>query len=104
MRCTRSHERGPYAVPKGTGSNDGVILKSRENCSCAAVMAIPGAPDWRRHVERFNRATGTRSQFPQSLCQSRDLLLPYGDLVMVLSTLFRIKRTLDGAEIDKMGV
>jgi hypothetical protein len=33
---------------------------------------------------------------------ARDLLLPYGDLVMVLSTLLRIKRTLDGAEIDKI--
>jgi hypothetical protein len=30
------------------------------------------------------------------------LLLPYGDLVMVLSTLLHIKRTLDGAEIDKI--
>jgi hypothetical protein len=33
---------------------------------------------------------------------ARDLLLPYGDLVMVLSTLLRIKRTLDGAEIDRI--
>ena len=28
--------------------------------------------------------------------------MPYGDLVMVLSTLLRIKRTLKGAEIDKI--
>jgi hypothetical protein len=33
---------------------------------------------------------------------ARDLLLPYGDLVIVLSTLLRIRRTLDGAEIDKI--
>ncbi|MGY8682872.1 hypothetical protein Q2941_34625 [Bradyrhizobium sp. UFLA05-153] len=33
---------------------------------------------------------------------ARDLLMPYGDLVIVLSTLLRIKRTLDGAEIDKI--
>ena len=33
---------------------------------------------------------------------ARDLLLPYGDLVIVLSTVLRIKRTLDGAEIDKI--
>jgi len=28
--------------------------------------------------------------------------MPYGDLLMVLSTVLRIKRTLDGAEIDKI--
>jgi hypothetical protein len=33
---------------------------------------------------------------------ARDLLLPYGDVVIVLSTVLRIKRTLDGAEIDKL--
>jgi hypothetical protein len=33
---------------------------------------------------------------------ARDLLLPYGDLLMALSVLLRIKRTLDGAEIDKI--
>jgi hypothetical protein len=33
---------------------------------------------------------------------ARDLLMPYGDLVMMLSTLLRIKRTLNGAEIDKI--
>jgi hypothetical protein len=33
---------------------------------------------------------------------ARDLLLPYGDVLMVLSTVLRIKRTLDGAEIDKI--
>jgi hypothetical protein len=32
----------------------------------------------------------------------RDLLLSYGDVVIVLSTVLRIKRTLDGAEIDKL--
>jgi hypothetical protein len=32
----------------------------------------------------------------------RDLLLPYGDVLMVLSTVLRIERTLDGAEIDKI--
>jgi len=31
-----------------------------------------------------------------------DLLLPYGDVVMTLSIVLRIKRTLDGAEIDKI--
>jgi hypothetical protein len=31
---------------------------------------------------------------------ARDLLLPYGDVVIALSVLLRIKRTLDGAEID----
>ncbi|MGV7216430.1 hypothetical protein [Bradyrhizobium sp. UFLA05-112] len=33
---------------------------------------------------------------------ANDLLLPYGDLVIVLSTVLRIKRTLDDAEIDKI--
>jgi hypothetical protein len=33
---------------------------------------------------------------------ARDLLLPYGDVVMTLSIVLRIKRTLDGAEIDKI--
>ena len=33
---------------------------------------------------------------------ARDLLLPYGDVVMVLSTVLRIKRTLDGSEIDDL--
>ena len=31
-----------------------------------------------------------------------DLLMPYGDIVIVLSTVLRIKRTLDGAEIDAL--
>jgi hypothetical protein len=31
-----------------------------------------------------------------------DLLLPYGDVLMTLSIVLRIKRTLDGAEIDKI--
>jgi hypothetical protein len=31
-----------------------------------------------------------------------DLLLPYGDIVMALSIVLRIKRTLDAAEIDKI--
>jgi len=29
-------------------------------------------------------------------------LLPYGDVVMTLSIVLRIKRTLDGGEIDKI--
>ncbi|MGY4287085.1 hypothetical protein ACVWXO_006305 [Bradyrhizobium sp. LM2.7] len=33
---------------------------------------------------------------------ARDLLLPYGDVVIVLSTVLRIKRTLDGVEIDRI--
>ncbi|UPK33135.1 hypothetical protein IVB18_33635 [Bradyrhizobium sp. 186] len=33
---------------------------------------------------------------------ARDLLLPYGDVLIVLSTVLRIKRTLDGAEIDRI--
>ncbi|KWV59815.1 hypothetical protein AS156_30285 [Bradyrhizobium macuxiense] len=33
---------------------------------------------------------------------ARDLLMPYGDAVMVLSTVLRIRRTLDSAEIDKV--
>jgi len=33
---------------------------------------------------------------------ARDLLFPYGDVVMVLSTVLCIKRTLDGSEIDKI--
>jgi hypothetical protein len=33
---------------------------------------------------------------------ARDLLMPYGDVVIVLSTVLRIKRMLDGAEIDKI--
>lgn len=28
--------------------------------------------------------------------------MPYGDIVMVLSIVLRIKRTLDGVEIDKI--
>ena len=33
---------------------------------------------------------------------ARDLLLPYGDVVMALSIVLRIKRTLTGEEIDKL--
>ncbi|BBZ97473.1 hypothetical protein BRDID11004_16150 [Bradyrhizobium diazoefficiens] len=33
---------------------------------------------------------------------ARDLLMPYGDVVMTLSIVLRIKRTLDGAEIDQI--
>ena len=33
---------------------------------------------------------------------ARDLLMPYGDVVIVLSIVLRIKRTLDGAEIDEI--
>jgi hypothetical protein len=33
---------------------------------------------------------------------ARDLLMPYGDVMMVLSIVLRIKRTLDGVEIDKI--
>jgi hypothetical protein len=33
---------------------------------------------------------------------ARDLLLPYGDVLMTLSIVLRIKRTLDGGEIDKI--
>jgi len=33
---------------------------------------------------------------------ARDLLLPYGDVVMALSIVLRIKRTLDGTEIDDL--
>ncbi|UPK39359.1 hypothetical protein IVB18_20315 [Bradyrhizobium sp. 186] len=33
---------------------------------------------------------------------ARDLLMPYGDVVIVLSTVLRIRRTLDGVEIDKI--
>ena len=31
-----------------------------------------------------------------------DLLLPYGDVVIALSTVLRIERTLNGAEIDEL--
>jgi hypothetical protein len=33
---------------------------------------------------------------------ARDLLLPYGDVMMTLSIVLRIKRTLDGPELDKI--
>jgi hypothetical protein len=33
---------------------------------------------------------------------ARDVLLPYGDVVMTLSIVLRIKRTLDGVEIEKL--
>ncbi|WP_456659561.1 hypothetical protein [Bradyrhizobium sp. JR3.5] len=33
---------------------------------------------------------------------ARDMLMPYGDVVMALSVVLRIKRTLDGAEIDQI--
>jgi hypothetical protein len=33
---------------------------------------------------------------------ARDLLLPYGDVVMTLSIVLRIKRTLDSDDIDKI--
>ncbi|WP_439400290.1 hypothetical protein ACRQ5Q_42810 (plasmid) [Bradyrhizobium sp. PMVTL-01] len=33
---------------------------------------------------------------------ARDLLMPYGDLLIVLSSSLRIKRTLDGSEIDEI--
>jgi hypothetical protein len=33
---------------------------------------------------------------------ARDLLLPYGDVVIALSTVLRIRRTLDGPSIDDL--
>jgi hypothetical protein len=33
---------------------------------------------------------------------ARDLLMPYGDVVMALSTVLRIRRTINGAEIDEL--
>jgi hypothetical protein len=33
---------------------------------------------------------------------ARDLLMPYGDVVMALSIVLRIKRTMNGAEIDEL--
>ncbi|MCC8945329.1 hypothetical protein H8A97_09470 [Bradyrhizobium sp. Arg62] len=33
---------------------------------------------------------------------ARDLLMPYGDVVIALSVVLRIKRTLDGAELDQI--
>lgn len=33
---------------------------------------------------------------------ARDLLMPYGDVVMVLSIVLRMKRTLEGPEIDEI--
>ena len=33
---------------------------------------------------------------------ARDLLMPFGDVVMALSIVLRIKRTLNGAEIDEL--
>jgi hypothetical protein len=32
----------------------------------------------------------------------RDLLYPYGDVVIALSVVLRIKRTLDSVEIDRL--
>ncbi len=39
---------------------------------------------------------------PTNYSTGSNLLMPYGDVVIVLSTVLRIKRTLDGAEIDKI--
>ena len=44
-------------------------------------------------AERFIRLCETMAE---------DLLRPYGDLLIALSTVLRIKRTLDGAEIDEI--
>jgi hypothetical protein len=33
---------------------------------------------------------------------ARDLLMPHGDVVIVLSTVMRIKRTLESGEIDDL--
>lgn len=44
--------------------------------------------------------SGTVNQYGRTA--ARDLLMPYGDLAMVLSMILRIRRTLDGAEIDKI--
>ena len=33
---------------------------------------------------------------------ARDLLMPFGDVVMALSIVLRIKRTLNGVEIDEL--
>ncbi|WP_342739505.1 hypothetical protein [Bradyrhizobium sp. B117] len=35
---------------------------------------------------------------------ARDLLIPYGHVVIALSVVLRIKRTLDGAEIDEINL
>ena len=59
----------------------------------------------KRTVNQQRRTVDYRAD---SLTACRALLLddddslPYGDLVIVLSTLLRIRRTLDGAEIDKI--
>jgi hypothetical protein len=59
-------------------------------------------------------ASSAQSKYPGSSAEAiesviahydvaaRDLLLPYGDVLMVLSTVLRIKRTLGGAEIDDL--
>jgi hypothetical protein len=47
-------------------------------------------------------ASSTATPFAHCDVAARDLLMPYGDVVIVLSTVLRTKRTLDSAEIDKI--
>jgi hypothetical protein len=45
---------------------------------------------------------GTETFIAHCDVAARDLLYPYGDVVIALSVVLRIARTLDGAEIDKL--
>ncbi|WP_316398199.1 hypothetical protein [Bradyrhizobium sp. 33ap4] len=60
---------------------------------------MPSRADVRFSVVAVLRSV---SQLGRTLAVMFDLLMPYGDVVMALSVVLRIKRTLDGAEIDQI--
>lgn len=55
--------------------------------------------NWRCSSARAKKLSRRSSRTAMS---PRDLLMPYGDVVMVLSIVLRIKRSLDGTEIDEI--
>ena len=79
--------------------------------SVAERMLLPGEPvpsvsDVEQAVELASLCCRSAEAVERFLAlaeqQAHDLLLPYGDVVIALSTVLRIKRTLDGAEIDAL--
>ena len=76
--------------------------------TCCSVIAT---------VDLARLICGRRANLPLLICKSeeaiqtfiahcgiaaRDLLMPYGDVVMVVSIVLRIKPTLDGGEVDEI--
>jgi hypothetical protein len=114
-----SDKLGPLIPKDGEPRSDAadIYLHALNRCielAAAAVaerMLLPGEPV--RSVSDIEQAVGLASlccKSPQAVerflafCeqQAHDLLYPHALVIMSLSIVLRIKRTLDGAEIDKI--